>query len=306
MGDHATAVAGPTIPFADPELFHRPHPVLHDVRARDPVHWGDEMNAWVLLRYTEVRRALFDPRLSSTGMTRRIERFPAEEQLTLEELRRTVEQWMGLPAIKDHRRYSTLLRPRFTASAVGSMEPEIRRRADGLLDAMIDRGGGDILEDFAAPYAIDVVSQLCGLPRAESMAGTLAHWARTLAAVFHVSDLDGLRSAQRAAQEMTAYLRELLAARRRAPRDDLVSLFLSGGCGRIRRAAPARWTRSRASTGRSSSRRAWRARTWRWARGGWQPATSCCCAWPRRTAIRPSSSTRTSSRSRARRTRMIR
>lgn len=217
-----------TIPFADPELFHRPHPVLHHVRAHDPVHWSEEMEAWVLLRYSNVRHALSDPRLSSTGMARRIERHSAEDQLTLAELRRTVERWMGLPTLEDHKRYSTLLRPRFSASSVRSMEPEISRCASNLLDEFIRQGGGDMLEDFATPYAIDVISQLCGLPRSRQMASTLADWARTLSNVFHVSEIDGLLAAQRAAQQMTAYLQELIAARRRAPRDDLVSLFLTG------------------------------------------------------------------------------
>ena len=224
-----------TIPFADPELFLEPHPALRAVRERDPVHWSEEKAAWVLLRYHDVRGALFDPRLASTGMSRRIERYSPEEQRSLGELRATVERWMGLPALEDHRRYVTLLRPHFSGGAVRMREPEIAARADALLEAIAARGGGDVVEDFATPFTIDVVSRLCGVPRSPAMTRTLAGWARTLSEVFHFSDLEGLRSAQRAAHEMSAFLRELIEARRREPRDDLISVFLGGlESGRIR------------------------------------------------------------------------
>jgi cytochrome P450 len=167
-------VSAIAIPFSDPELFRDPHPLLHEVRARAPVVWSEEMTAWVLLRYGDVRRALFDPDLASTAMNRRIERYSPEEQMTVGELRETVERWMGLPRIEDHRRYCTLLRPRFSASAVRAMEGGLIVRADRLLAAIVERGGGDVVEDFAVPYTIDVVCELCGLPRSRSMARTAA------------------------------------------------------------------------------------------------------------------------------------
>lgn len=216
------------IPFDDPELFRNPHPALHRARADAPVHWSQHMGAWILLRYDDIRGALMDPRLASTAMSRRIDRYTPAEQGTLAELRQMVERWMGLPTAEDHRRYSTLLRPSFAASPVAAMEPGLAAHADALWDAMARQGGGDVVRDFAAPYAIGTACRLCGLPASGEITRTIAGWVRDLAEVFHLSDLAGLQRAQLAAQEMSAFLRERVTARRRDPQDDVVSVLAGG------------------------------------------------------------------------------
>lgn len=216
------------IQFADPELFRDPHPVLHHARANAPVHWSQHTGAWILLRYDDIRDGLMDPRLASTAMSRRIERYTPAEQHTVAELREMVERWMGLPTAEDHRRYSTLLRPRFAASPVAAMEPQLTAHADALWDAMARQGGGDVVRDFAAPYAIGTVCRLCGLPASREITRIIARWVRDLAAVFHFSDLAGLQRAQLAAREMAEFLREQVTARRRDPQDDVVSVLLDG------------------------------------------------------------------------------
>jgi cytochrome P450 len=217
-----------TISFADPGLFLNPHPLLHHVRALDPVHWSSDHSGWVLLRYPDVRRALQDPRLAPTAMSRRIDRYPQGEQATIAGLRRLTGRWMGLPAIEDHQRYSTLLRPHFSAGMAAAQARSLTARADELLRVIARHGQGDIVADFAVPYTMGTVLRLCGLPQSPSVAADVAGWVTDLSEVFHLSDLAGLQRAQQAVQEMSAFLGEVIAARRRDPRDDLTGVFLGG------------------------------------------------------------------------------
>ena len=215
-----------TISFADRDLYLNPHPLLHHLRAHDPVHWSSDLGGWLLLRYSDVRQALQDPRLAPTAMSRRIDRYPPGEQATIAELRRLVGQWMGLPTIEDHDRYATLLRPHFTARAVAAQAHCLAAHADRLLDVIARQGQGDIVAGFAVPYTMGAVLRLCGLP--PSAAADVAGWVTDLSEVFHLSDLAGLQRAQTAVQEMSAFLVEAIAARSRNPRDDLTGVLLGG------------------------------------------------------------------------------
>jgi cytochrome P450 len=226
---------GAPISIADRSLFLNPHPVLHHLRANDPVHWSSDLGGWVLLRYWDVRQALHDPRLASTAMSRRIDRYAQEEQDALAELRHLVGQWMGLPTIEDHQRYSTLLRPHFSGEAVAVRMRGLAAHADRLLSVIARRGQCDIVADFAIPYTMGTVLRLCGLPQSPSVAADVASWVTDLSEVFHLSDLAGLQRAQRAAEEMSAFLREVIAERRGNPGYDLTGVFLRGlGSGQIR------------------------------------------------------------------------
>ncbi len=224
-----------TISLADRDLFLDPHPLLHHLRAHDPVHWSSDLNGWVLLRYGDVRQALHDPRLAPTAMSRRIDRYTRGEQDMVAELRHLVGQWMGLPTIEDHQRYSTLLRPHLSGEAVAGQVRSLTAHADRLLRVIARRRQGDIVADFAVPYTMGTVLRLCGLPRSPSVAADVATWVTDLSEVFHLSDLAGLQRAQRAAGEMSAFLHEVIAERRGDPGRDLTGVFLRGlGSGLIR------------------------------------------------------------------------
>src|SRR6266542_2412300 len=42
-----------------------PYPVYHMLRAKDPVHWSELAQGWILTRYTDVISVLRDPRFSN-------------------------------------------------------------------------------------------------------------------------------------------------------------------------------------------------------------------------------------------------
>src|SRR5439155_21470049 len=42
-----------------------PYPLLHRLRAEDPVHWSALLGSWVITRYSDAVSGLRDPRISS-------------------------------------------------------------------------------------------------------------------------------------------------------------------------------------------------------------------------------------------------
>jgi cytochrome P450 len=117
----------------------------------------------------------------------------------------------------------------FTPRRIGGLEPAIARMADGLLDAISDRGAdGSVVEfmhDFAYLLPVTVICELVGIP--ESDREGFRPVARDLAAVFELNDVETLPAINAAATELLDYFTELAAKRRAEPRDDLLSDLLA-------------------------------------------------------------------------------
>ena len=128
-----------------------------------------------------------------------------------------------------HARIRSLMARAFTARRVAGLEPAIARLADGLLDAMADRGadGGTVefMHDFAYLLPVTVICELIGIPEADREG--FRPLARDLVGVFELSDITTLPAINAAAVELLAYFTALAAERRAEPRDDLLSDLLA-------------------------------------------------------------------------------
>ena len=93
-----------------------------------------------------------------------------------------------------HARIRSLMARAFTARRVAGLEPAIARLADGLLDAMADRGadGGavEFMHDFAYLLPVTVICELIGIPEADREG--FRPLARDLVGVFELNDITTL------------------------------------------------------------------------------------------------------------------
>jgi pimeloyl-[acyl-carrier protein] synthase len=122
----------------------------------------------------------------------------------------------------DHTRLRGLVNKAFTPRMVERLAPRIRKLAEELLDARAARGGMDAIADFAAPLPLLVIAELLGVPTEDRE--RLKRWSDDLAIMLDGTvALQFLGSAVQAAVEFDGYLRQRIAERRRAPRDDLLS-----------------------------------------------------------------------------------
>ena len=194
-----------------------PYPLYSQLRAT-PVS-KQEDGTYVVSTYREIVALLHDPRISSDE--RKSTRGPGE-------LAKKVESGARQPFIfldpPDHDRLRRLVMRKFTPERVEGMHDRVTQLVNRLLDAQRDRGQLDIVDDFAHPLPVDVVSEMLGVPpedrpRLEAWVPVLV---RRLEPAQAVSETEVERAGQ-AATEMREYLVGLIAERRARPADDLIS-----------------------------------------------------------------------------------
>ncbi|MGE0100036.1 MAG: cytochrome P450 [Hydrogenophaga sp.] len=129
-----------------------------------------------------------------------------------------------------HTRVRRLIMGALTRRAIAGMEPGLISLVDGLLDELQARGGGDLIEDFASAIPVEIIGNLLDIPHADR--GPLRAWSLAILGALEPT----LTPAQQAlgnqsVTDMLAYLRTLVAARRRQPGDperDVLTRLIQG------------------------------------------------------------------------------
>ncbi len=130
----------------------------------------------------------------------------------------------------DHTRLRALISRAFTPRAVERMRTFLERHVDALLDTYLADGGGDLMRGFADRIPVAVICEMLGAPADRH--AELVEWSDALVIAVHpdVHD-DELGHADEGARRFRAYVDELIADRRRAPRDDLLTALVQAEAG---------------------------------------------------------------------------
>lgn len=170
----------------------------------------------------DVEGILNDPRFASVAM-------PTLELSGIDASSPVWQLWTHLMFAKDadeHRRIRGVVAREFSPKRVERFRPAIEAAATDLIDGFPTDGPFDLWERFAYPFAARVAGALVGIPDADTMRA--AAWAFDLArAFFPFMTPERVARAERSAGEITAYMDDLLTARRAEPRDDLVTMLAS-------------------------------------------------------------------------------
>jgi cytochrome P450 len=202
--------------LADPAVLPDPYPVLAALREASPFREAD--GALVVVgRHEDCSAILRDPRASS-------ERF--RSLLAPPEHQRRPPSFLSLDP-PDHTRLRRLVSKAFAPRVIAGLAPRIRELSDDLLTAAAADGEHriDVVGELAYPLPVRIISELLGVPPGDHarFAGWSASLAHSLQPRFLGND-DGLdAAAQQASLEFAEYFRELIAARRARPADDLLS-----------------------------------------------------------------------------------
>jgi cytochrome P450 len=148
------------------------------------------------------------------------EHFSSRAQMPVQEL--IGEHWQLLPAEIDppkHGMYRAVLNPVFSPSKMAALENKIREYARGFVMAFRDRGHCEFMSEFAFEFPIKVFLELMGLP--QEQAKQFLVWENGL---LNNPDPEHLTQT---ARDIVAYLRQEIDARRKNPRDDLISFALN-------------------------------------------------------------------------------
>lgn len=113
---------------------------------------------WVVNRYSDIRAALTDPRVSA-GFSSFEQEYTEAADVPL------VFARMDDP---EHNRLRRMMTSDFTARRVTAMRPHIQELVDGFLQTMIEKGApADLVRDFALPIPSMVICRLLGVPYAD-------------------------------------------------------------------------------------------------------------------------------------------
>ena len=221
MNGHAqTAVAEPLFDPLSPEFIRDPYPHYERLRTRDPMHVTAHGN-FLASRHAEVSLVLRDKRFGKDFVDRTTRRYGAK--IMDEPIFRSMSHWMLQQDPPDHTRLRGLVVKAFTARRVEDMRPRIQEVVDKTIDAVLDRGHMDLIEDFAFRLPVTIICDMLGIPEEHREA-------------FYASSRDGGRildpvpltpaeitqaNAGHAMAKM--YFEQLFELRRRNPGDDLTT-----------------------------------------------------------------------------------
>ncbi len=195
------------------DFYEDPFPVYHRLRRWDPVHRCPD-GSYFLTRYDDVVAVYHDHHRFSSD--KRAEFAPKFGDTPLFEHHTTSVVFRDPP---DHPRIRRLFAPAFTPKALAALQPRVVRLVDALLDAAAARGGMDVVVDFAAALPIQLIGDMLGVPPDER--GPLRDWSLDiLSALEPAPGPERLQAGNRAVEEFKAYLRRLIAERRRRPSRD--------------------------------------------------------------------------------------
>ncbi len=201
-----------------PSYFQDPMRVFARMREEGPVtqvRMPDGGRTWLVTRYADVRAALTDPRLCKdwAGKLQPPDWSPDPVTAYL-----TVHLLNLDPP--DHTRLRKLVSKAFTARRVAGLRPRVEAITASLLDAMAGRDEADLIEAFAFPLPITVICELLGIPASDQE--TFQAWSHAV-----VSSVGTQEDFHATGLAMYRYFTDLVAAKRQAPADDLLSALIA-------------------------------------------------------------------------------
>jgi cytochrome P450 len=193
--------------------FKNPHELYDKMRVHDRISFDSSSQSWLVTGHDAVTTILDDPRFIS-GLTS--VKSPASRQMPS-----VSKQMLFLDGQAHRRAQDVMLRP--LASLVKSMPEHIRRFARNALMEVRDAGEMEFVDAFASPISLLAIAYVLGIPVDDyAELRQLEHWSDTFGDVtsgyFH-GDLQDIK-------KLEEYFRQLIAKKRHAPADDLLSAFI--------------------------------------------------------------------------------
>lgn len=189
------------------ESFEHSHRVFADLRARCPVAHSSAFDGfWAVTRYQDIVDILAQPEMYITSVRNVV---PGSSTTG-----RRPPLHLNPP---EHTPYRRAIDRALSASRVSAIEPTTRRAARTLMQGLVARGEADFVEHFSSPLPAVVFGDWLGLTEEQ----TQVLW-RTAKAYVKAWESFDKSSVAVAAEQLAAMAAEVIAERRREPRDPAV------------------------------------------------------------------------------------
>ena len=208
----------PAIDLLDPHFYvGDPHPAYRWMRENEPIYHDEKNGLWAVTRMEDLRRVerLSDLFVSTRGY--RSLHTPGELSMISKDD----------PAHAEQRR---LISDRFTPRAVRRREREIREFVVACIERVRRHGVAEVVHALSARIPATLTCRLLGFP--DSLWRALDDWSSKLMRVDVVyRDRSALNDSMLAMIDLGEAARDLFEDRKRAPRDDLMSIWAHASLG---------------------------------------------------------------------------
>ncbi|MBV9707692.1 MAG: cytochrome P450, partial [Chloroflexi bacterium] len=196
------------------ETSLNPFPEYRILRESDPVSYDEERKWWEVYRYQDVQRIINDYATFSSERLLKDQDFRQRGGVDEEEFAPSI---LNLDPPR-HRKLRSLITQAFTPRAVTQMTPRITTIVHEQLDTVASTGHMDVIEDLSYPLPVIVIAEMLGIPSEER--AQFKRWSDDILSVDEEKPRQTLK-------EMNDYFRPVIAERRVAPGDDLISALVA-------------------------------------------------------------------------------
>ena len=200
--------------FFTKEFTQNPYPVYAKLRESDPVFkvmFPHGEFGWIITRYEDAVEVLKDQRFSKDVA----KRYGPENQTVF-------VNNMLFSDPPDHRRLRGLVQKAFTPKLIADMRSHIQDIADDLLNNIGSRDKMNLIDEYAFPLPIIVISEILGVPLEDQ--DKFRVWSNS---IIDASSSDHAEMFEQHAKEFTEYLTDSFAKVRENPGTDLISQLVT-------------------------------------------------------------------------------
>ncbi|RKF52378.1 cytochrome P450 [Bacillus wiedmannii] len=194
------------------EELWNPYEWYQFMRDNHPVHYDEEQDVWNVFLYDDVNRVLSDYRLFSSRRERR--------QFAIPPLETRININSTDPP--EHRNVRSIVSKAFTPRSIEQWKPRIQSIANELVQHIGKYSEVNIVEEFAAPLPVTVISDLLGVPTTDRK--KIKEWSDILFMPYSkekFNDLDVEKGI--ALNEFKTYLLPIVQEKRYHLTDDIIS-----------------------------------------------------------------------------------
>src|SRR5262245_32757902 len=184
-----------------------PAPLLHRLRAEDPVHFVEPFGFWFVTRHDDVKRLFNDPENCTQSRQAWEHHRPAPEG--------TLIRWLEQESLitqspESHARFRRLFNRALTPRAIRRMDAQIREVVERFAAPLRARRGQvvDLMGDFTNPIPNTVISRIVGVSPGDEEVRFRELAQELIRGFFPLAPPEALAASEAALQAMAPWLRE--------------------------------------------------------------------------------------------------
>ncbi|AEI41146.1 cytochrome P450 family protein [Paenibacillus mucilaginosus] len=206
--------------MSSPEFKNRAYALYDRWRVEEPVHsmgTTGGQQAWLITRYDDAVEALKNEERFTKN--NRSLQAPGEPGLLPDKVFGLINNNLLGSDPPDHTRLRSIVSKAFTPGVAESLRGQIEEITGRLIGELRQKGGGDLIDEFAFPLPIYVICQMLGIPPEDH--ALFRKWSDDFIAA--ATDIEKIRGVQSSLEAFASYVNGLIEERKAKPQADLIT-----------------------------------------------------------------------------------